>query len=196
MEELEPFLAKLAETLNERGLENVEAAFRFGAYGHLDKPRHNGDHGFEHPLAVAVSIIEELELKDDWRIHVATLLHDIREDSKMFSQYRIQRNFGRTVANWVKLLTKDPKEGYLERLKSAPWQVLVIKLCDRLHNLRTLEHCAEAMQRKQVLETYELYLPLADLLIARLPAKIRRRGENLKEKIADICVYYESRLGL
>ena len=190
----EKFLAKLENALLKRELENIQTAYLFAKYGHRGQQRHNGVRYFEHPRAVAEIVIKELRLKNDWRIIVLALLHDILEDSWLLTEYRLERNFGRKVALWVKLLTKQPKDGYHERLKQAPWQVLLIKLCDRLHNLRTLEHCDEAKQRKQVLETCELYLPLADILIARLPKRSRWRGKYLKENIASICAHFESRL--
>lgn len=193
----ERFLAKLAPYMLEDELENVLAAYEFAKYGHRGQKRDGGERYFEHPRAVAEIIIDELRLRNDWRIIATALLHDILEDAWIISEQRLAKNFGRDVALWLRLLTKKPKEGYLERLREhGSWEVLLVKLCDRLHNLRSLGQCDEAKQRKQIVETRAHHIPLAELLIKRLPAADRWRGKALKRWLKECCVRHEKRLGI
>ncbi|MEK7516267.1 MAG: HD domain-containing protein [Patescibacteria group bacterium] len=193
----ERFLAKLAPYMLADELENVLAAYELAKYGHRGQKRDSGERYFEHPRAVAEIIIDELELRNDWRIVATALLHDVLEDAWILSERRLALNFGRDVALWLRLLTKKPKDGYLERLREhGSWEVLVVKLCDRLHNLRSLGKCDEAKQRKQIVETRAHYVPLAELLIERLPLQDRTRGAYLRESLTERCVAYEALLGI
>ena len=193
----ERFLAKLEPYMLEDELESILAAYELAKYGHRGQERAGGGRYFDHPGAVAEIIIDELQLRSDWRIIATALLHDILEDSWILSERRIVLNFGRDVALWLRLLTKKPKDGYIERLREhGSWEVLLIKLCDRLHNLRSLGACKITKQKKQVIETRTHYLPLAELLIERLPPTDRWRGDYLKTKILELCAALEARLGL
>lgn len=171
-------------------LENIKAAYEFAKYGHQNQERDDGSRYFNHPRSVATIIFQELKIYD-WKIIVAALLHDIREDSYLFSEYRISLNFGKKVALWVKFLTKEDDVDYHARLQTCHiWQVLIIKLCDRLHNLRELGNCNAKKQRRQITETRDHYLPLADQLIELLPEKKRHAGKYLRDKIAEQCNQY------
>lgn len=154
-------------------LEKIVTAYSLSKYGHKGQIRDDGRRYFEHPKAVFWIIAYELGLVD-WKTLVMALLHDVQEDTFLLSDYRIEVNFGREVAEGVRLLTKDSSE-YLERLRRfATWRVLLVKVADRLHNVRTLGACTPEKITRKVAETQEHYLPLADLLIERAPKK--RRG--------------------
>lgn len=182
------FLARLEPLMAPAELENIETAYVLAKYGHRDQYRDGGRvRYFEHPKAVAWIAVTELRITD-WRTVVLALLHDVKEDSYILSWHRIQVNFGRDVTVGLRLLTKRPKRAYVKRLAEhgAP-RVVLIKLCDRLHNLRTLGSCDRRKQRRQIVETLENYVPLADVLIAKLPKKDRWRGEWLKREILALC---------
>lgn len=181
----EDFFSTIDPLLSPIEIERIETAYIFAKYGHRNQYRDDGTtRYFEHPRAVAWIIIQELKLID-WQAIVLALLHDIKEDSYLLSWNRIQINFGRQITIDLKLLTKDPKEGYLERISShGSWRVLLVKLCDRLHNLRTLDGCESSKKEKQITETIQHYLPLCDILITKLKRGSRWRGEYLKEAIS------------
>ncbi len=180
----EIFRAQLEAHMLESELENVMTGYIFSKYGHRTQEREGGGRYFEHPKAVANIIIQELNLRTDWRIIVVALLHDILEDSWLLTESRLEKNFGRDVAFWVKCLTKNPKEGYHDRLReNGSWQVLLVKLCDRLHNLRTLGHCSISKQKRQIEETKGHYVPLADLLLERIPEDKKHCAVYLKDQI-------------
>lgn len=182
------FLAMIRPFVVPSELEAIETAYIFAKYGHRNQTRDDlSTRYFEHPKAAALILIRELQAFD-WHAIVLALLHDIKEDSFILSWERIQKNFGSTITRELKFLTKEPKRGYERRLlQSENKRVLMVKLCDRLHNLRSLKDCSEEKKRRTIKETVDKYLPVAEMLIARLPAKDRWKGEYLKEHILKIC---------
>jgi (p)ppGpp synthase/HD superfamily hydrolase len=100
----------------------------------------------------------------------------------------MQKVFGRTVTRYVKAVTKDPKQGYLGRLKRcAEWQVLVIKLADRIHNLETLDAFTPEKQERYRQETRRYFYHLADRLIILLPKKQKRLGILMRNDLKKLC---------
>jgi len=194
----EKFLKKLRPFMLEDELKQVATAYVFAKYAHRGQERDGGGRYFEHLKETAIIIIEHLKLVDDWRIIVTALSHDILEESWLLDEHRLEVNFERTVALWVKLLTKDPrdpKELYIKRLKKhAPWQVILIKLCDRLHNLRTLEGCSIEKQQKQIAETQKDYYDLCDVLIDKIPEDQAWRAKLLAKDIRMLCDSHVMRL--
>lgn len=188
-------MAKLEPIVSPRELETIETAYVLAKYGHKEQIREDGEtRYFEHPKSVAWIAVDELKV-NNWQTIVMALLHDVLEDSHILSPYRIELNFGKEVVVGLKLLTKKPKTGYLRRLKLyGDTKMITVKLCDRLHNLRTLGSCARPKQRRQIKETKKYYLPLCDLLIEKLPQRDRWRGEYLKNQIEKICVRYDKKL--
>ena len=130
---------------------------------------------FEHPRRVALILIDIAGIVDPEMI-CAALLHDTVEDSEELSPASIERYWGVEVARFVKLLSKVPKEGYVDRLnKYADWKVLLIKACDRLDNLRSLDpnDVSGEFRTRQLQETREHYLPLFAKLIKIAPEEHR-----------------------
>lgn len=185
------FMAKLQPIMSPKALEAVETAYVLAKYGHRGQERDDGTRYFEHPKSVAHILIEELKINDAQTI-VMALLHDVLEDTHILSPYRIELNFGKEVVVGLKLLTKKPKEGYLKRLSTyGDNKVIMVKLCDRLHNLRTLKHCSKEKQREQIEETRRHMLPLAKFLVGRLSKRDKWRGEYLENKIQEVCEKYK-----
>ncbi len=189
------FLDRLQPLNKPVHMEVIEAAYILSKYAHRGQLRQNGVRYFEHPKAVAWILIDELGLSS-WRIIVLALLHDVPEDSFLLSWYRIELNFGTKVMMGLKLLTNKPdKEGYVGRLHgSASWQVLMVKLADRLHNLRTLDDCALEKQRRKVEETRDQYLRLFDRLFEIVPKRHRRAARKLHAEFIQELVRLEVRL--
>ena len=188
------FRGDLSPYLLKPDLEYVMMAYTVSNYGHRTQMRANGDTYFTHPKAVAL-IVFELSKGSDLRILskmlAAALLHDIIEDTHLLNDWMITRIFGRQVALWVKKLTKNPEKGYLERLKRyTEWQVLIIKLADRLHNLQTLDSFDEVRRQRYLKETREHYFSIAERCIALMPKKYRTKGEQLRNEIERICRSY------
>jgi len=169
-----PSLVRAVRRYNPKAeLKDLERAYRTAEAAHEGQRRLSGEPFIDHPLAVAL-IVAELRL--DTTTLQAALLHDTVEDTPV-SLERIEHDFGEDVAHIVDGLTK------LERLPSRTRElaqaenvrkmivamagdirVLLIKLADRLHNMRTLSALPEHKQRRIATETLEIYAPLANRL--------------------------------
>lgn len=160
------FFARLEPVLAPSELIRVQTAYYLAKYGHRAQFRkETDDEGFElryfeHVRRVAIVLMDEAEIFDPDLV-ITALLHDALEDTEDLTAPMIEQLFGTRVAKLVRILTKDPKEGYIERLKNADDPgALIVKACDRLDNLRSLEGMDRAFQLKQGKETREVYLPV------------------------------------
>ncbi len=148
-------------------------AFSFADSAHSGQLRKSGEPYIIHPLAVA-EIVAELELDTDSII--AALLHDVIEDTNATHE-DIAKRFGEPVALLVEGVTKLTKMQYtskeeeqMENLRkmfmamAKDIRVILIKICDRLHNMRTMEYQSAKKQREKALETMEIYAPIAHRL--------------------------------
>ena len=153
-------------------LERIEKAYRFAAQAHQGQKRNSGEPYITHPIAVANILAEELELGANPVI--AAFLHDVVEDTPHTVE-EIRALFGDDVAFLVDVVTKRKKEkyqftkqidNYKQILDSVHYDVraLLVKLADRLHNMRTLDSMRPDKQMKIAGETDFFYAPLAGRL--------------------------------
>jgi len=169
-------------------LDWVEEAYRFGAHAHSEQFRKSGEPYFIHPLWVAV-ILAELQL--DTETIVAGLLHDVVEDTQ-YTKEDISDRFGEEVALLVEGVTKLQKFKYSSKTDeqaenyrklffatSKDIRIILIKIADRLHNMRTLEFQKPEKQREIAKETLDIYSPLAHRLGI---SRIRYELEDLSFK--------------
>ena len=168
---LAPELAKAVAPLRERlDLDLLSRAYQVSARAHSGQKRKSGDAFLSHSVAVATILVEQ---QMDSTTIAAALLHDVVEDSDVLLD-QIRSDFGSEVADLVDGLTKlsgltfrsaeeAAAENYRKLLLSIAKdaRVIIIKLADRLHNMRTLEHLSEEQQRRIAMETQEIYAPLA-----------------------------------
>ena len=166
-----PGLSDALEAYADRlDLELLERAYRFGAAAHRGQKRWSGEDAVTHGIAVARILIEA---HLDSTSAACGLLHDVIEDSDV-TVADLEREFGAEVAAIVDGLTKissltfrstaeEQAENYRKLLLSVARdaRVVIIKLADRLHNMRTLEHLPEEKQHRIAQETREIYAPLA-----------------------------------
>lgn len=158
-----------------------------------DRKRDDGvTRAFEHAKAVVLILMKELGIID-WRILSAGMCHDNIEDSYLFDEEIMAVVFGEEVVLWVKMLSKKPKNGYYERLKKyAPWQVLLIKCSDQLHNLRTLGSCRPEKRKKTINQFYEIdYLGILEKLGRMLPDDNRWVAGHLRREMLKEVQRYE-----
>lgn len=154
-------------------VELVSRAYRFAYRAHAGQRRDSGELYFQHPAAVA-RILTGLEL--DASTVAAGLLHDVLEDTKVTRQ-ELQREFGEEITRLVDGVTKLSKipfqsreEHQAESLRkmflamAEDVRVILIKLADRLHNMRTLDGLPPERQKKISRETLEIYAPIAHRL--------------------------------
>lgn len=168
---LAPELAQAVAAQRERlDLDLLTRAYQVSARAHSGQKRVSGDDFVSHSVAVATILAEQ---QMDTTTIAAALLHDVIEDANVPLAH-IRREFGNEVADLVDGLTKistltfrssveEQAENYRKLLLSVAKdaRVIIIKLADRLHNMRTLEPLAEDKRRRIALETREIYAPLA-----------------------------------
>ncbi len=188
-ENRETFFARLRPLLAPSAFLKVELAYILAKYFHRAQVRKEKDpttgkpiRYFEHTRRAALILIDE-GMCVDWELICAALLHDSREDTELTAAM-IEHCFSAEVARIVNTLSKIPKEGYHERLALyGDWKVILVKLCDRLDNLRTLEATSVEFQRKQVAETKKEYLPLADMLTTMAPKPYHMAAHFIRKLI-------------
>jgi guanosine-3',5'-bis(diphosphate) 3'-pyrophosphohydrolase len=168
---LEPLFRTVRATHPKAELRDVERAYRVAAHHHRDQLRRSGDPYITHPLAVA-QILAELGLSGPTLC--AALLHDLVEDTA-YSLEALRADFGDEVADLVDGVTKLDKVKYGDATQAETVRkmvvamardirVLLIKLADRLHNMRTMRFMPVAKQEQKARETLEIYAPLAHRL--------------------------------
>ncbi|MBA0553358.1 hypothetical protein Golob_012546, partial [Gossypium lobatum] len=207
--------------LSSNELELVHNALKLAFEAHDGQKRRSGEPFIIHPVEVA-RILGELDL--DWESIAAGLLHDTVEDTNIVTFQRIEEEFGPTVRRIVEGETKVSKLGKLkyknendsvQDVKADDLQqmflamteevrVIIVKLADRLHNMRTLSHMPPHKQSSIAMETLQVFAPLAKLLGMY---KIKSELENLsfmytnpedyakvKRRIADLYKEHEKEL--
>ncbi|MCB1587438.1 MAG: HD domain-containing protein, partial [Xanthomonadales bacterium] len=153
--------------------EAIDKAFRIGAQAHEGQTRKSGEPYITHPVAVA-RILADMHL--DGETLVAAILHDTLEDTHL-TKDEVEAEFGSTVADLVDGVTKLDKVGFVSReaataesfrkmllAMARDLRVILIKLADRLHNMRTLAALAEDRRIFKSRETLEIYAPIAHRL--------------------------------
>ncbi len=199
--DIEKLITMLKATGKKYDIEKIENAFEYANVLHEGQFRASGEKYISHPVAVA-EIVAGLELDTD--SICAALLHDTVEDcAEKTNLNEIEKLFGKDVAMLVDGLTKivtlkveDKEEAHIETLRkmllamSKDVRVIFIKLCDRLHNMRTLDAKPDHKRRITALETMQVYAPLAHRLGMQ---KIKQELENLGLKYIDPIGYDEVR---
>jgi GTP diphosphokinase / guanosine-3',5'-bis(diphosphate) 3'-diphosphatase len=168
---LEPLIKTVRGTHPKADIRLIERAYESAAYWHRDQKRRSGDPYITHPLAVA-TILAELGMNTE--TICAALLHDTVEDTP-YSLTELRGEFGEDIAALVDGVTKLDKVKYGESAEaetvrkmvvamSRDIRVLVIKLADRLHNMRTLRYLPREKQERKSREVLEIFAPLAHRL--------------------------------
>ena len=185
---IQEILDKVAANNRDADLEMIQRAYVFAATAHAGQTRLSGEPYLSHPLAVADTLAE---MGFDEPTVVAGLLHDTVEDTRV-SIEELDERFGEEVADIVDGVTKislipfdNKEEAQAENIRkmilamSHDMRVLMVKLADRLHNMRTLDFQKAHKQRRIAQETMDIYAPLANRLGLHV---MKRRLEDLSFK--------------
>ncbi|WP_454970822.1 RelA/SpoT family protein [Dorea sp.] len=176
----------------------IEKAYKLAVEAHGEQRRKSGEPYIIHPLWVAI-ILADLEM--DKETIAAGMLHDVVEDTK-FTEEDIRKEFGAEVALLVDGVTKlgrlsyssDKLEVQAENLRkmflamAKDIRVIIIKLADRLHNMRTLQFMTPAKQKEKAKETMDIYAPIAQRLGI---SKIKTELDDLALKYSQPEVFYD-----
>ncbi len=186
---MEPVLMKIYEYYAGGDRDMLLRAYDFAAKAHKDQKRASGEPYFIHPCAVA-EILVDLGL--DAPTAAAALLHDVIEDTPA-TEEDIRREFGEEVLSLVsgvtkldKIVFKSQEEEEAENFRkifiamAKDIRVIIIKLADRLHNMRSLNFLSKERQQKMAQETLDIYAPIAG----------RLGISQIKCELEDLCLKY------
>ena len=164
------FYKKASTYLNKSDMKKIQKAYTLAFYAHEGQLRRDGSKYITHPVAVSNIL---LDLKMDPDSICAALMHDVLEDCDV-NKNNLKKLFGDSVAEIVDGVSKlgklditsknDRDANNLQKMMlamSKDVRVVLVKICDRLHNMRTIEHLPRSKQIKKSKETIELYGPLA-----------------------------------
>ena len=190
-------LEEKLKNLTQEDRARVRDAFDYARSHHEGQLRKDGSPYITHPLEVA-HLVAELGLDAD--SIMAALLHDTIEDTDATHE-EVAKRFSETVADLVEGVTKLTKVKYtsteekqMENLRkmlmamAQDVRVILIKICDRVHNIRTLEYQTEKKQREKALETLEIYAPIAHRLGMQ---RMKWEMEDQSLKFLDPIAYQE-----
>ena len=181
-EDHESFMARFKLKVRPKDIEKIDYAYDMAKYGHRNQFRESGARYFEHLRATAIILIDELGITDVEMV-ISALLHDMLEDSFLLTPERIKITFGDRVSMLVTTVSKPKKNDsrfksgaerhrwYFEQVASSCVEAKLLKLADRLQNMRTLSSCSIEKQRRKIKETEEIYLPLISDVAKEYPEK-------------------------
>lgn len=194
---LENLILKIEQYNPQADLNKIIKAYNFAERAHEGQYRKSSERFFEHPYNVAM-ILADLSM--DSETIIGGLLHDVIEDTSVTYE-EIASEFGEGIAYLVEGVTKLKKlkyrtkqENQAENLRkmviamSKDIRVIIIKLADRLHNIRTLDYMDEGKRKEKALETLEIYAPIAHRLGI---SKIKWELEDLSLRYLDPEGYYD-----
>ena len=198
---MDPLYAKLTDAIEKSNksydLERIKAAYTMARQAHEGQMRSSGDPYISHPIEVAIILVG---LGMDSDTIIGGILHDVVEDTSITLE-DIQKRFGGDVADLVDGVTKLANIPYSSRAEqqaenvrkmllamAKDVRVVIIKLADRLHNMRTLDYRTPEKQRVKSPETMEIYAPLAHRLGIR---SVKEELEDLSLKHLDPVAYHE-----
>ena len=194
---LENLLLSIEQYSPDSDLELIIKAYNLAESAHVGQYRKSGERYFVHPVSVAKILVE---LQMDVMTIAAGLLHDVVEDTK-YTYDDIKKLFGTEVAELVdgvtklgKIEYKSKEETQAENIRkmfiamAKDIRVVLIKLADRLHNMRTLNYMSEAKAKEKARETLEIYAPIANRLGI---SKIKFELEDTALRYLDPDGYYE-----
>ena len=186
----------------EYNMDMISRAYRLAEESHRGQKRLSGSPYISHPVAVACILVE---LGMDSESVAAGLLHDVVEDTPVTLE-QIRKEFGKEIANLTDGVTKLGRIPYSSRevqqaenlrkmliAMSEDIRVIIIKLADRLHNMRTIEFKSPQKQRDTALESMEVFAPIAHRLGIRA---VKEELEDLSLRILDPVAYQEIESGL
>lgn len=194
---IDALIQKIIEGEKQYDLSKIVSAYEKAEFYHRDQKRESGEPYISHPVAVAYIL---LELGMDTDTICSALLHDVVEDTDCPLD-EIRKEFGSDVAMLVNGVTKlknipsvSKEEQKAENIRkiiiamAEDIRVIIIKLCDRLHNMRTLGFCGETKRRVVSLETMSIYAPIAHRLGI---SSIKEELEDLSFRYLDPYAYEE-----
>jgi (p)ppGpp synthase/HD superfamily hydrolase len=212
LENRESFIVRLKDFSWEEK-QDILYAYDIAKVGHGNQVRENGIRYFEHPRNTTLILLDECGIRSTTLLKGA-LLHDTKEDTLLFGNaehdtyrdsikiatYRITKTFGKDVAEIVISVSKpkgidlinlsdDELElMYRRNLEKASLDALLVKMADRLHNLRDIYSCTLEKQQRKVKETEEFYIPLFQKVLTKYPKEGQYLLDQMKIAISKVSL--------
>ncbi len=193
---LEDLMIKIKDSFSEKEIEFIKKAYNFACNAHKEQKRISGEPYITHPEEVAIILFE---MGMDVNTMIAGLMHDVVEDTQ-YTYEDVAKEFGNEVADLVNGVTKLGKIEYKTKEEqqadnvrkmllamTKDIRVILIKLADRLHNMRTLRFMPVEKQKEKAQETLDIYAPLAHRLGI---SKIKWELEDLSFRYINPNEYY------
>ncbi|EPY2279679.1 RelA/SpoT family protein [Clostridium sporogenes] len=193
---LEDLMIKIKDSFTEKEIEFIKKAYNFACNAHKEQKRISGEPYITHPEEVAIILFE---MGMDVNTMIAGLMHDVVEDTQ-YTYEDVAKEFGNEVADLVNGVTKLGKIEYKTKEEqqadnvrkmllamTKDIRVILIKLADRLHNMRTLRFMPVEKQKEKAQETLDIYAPLAHRLGI---SKIKWELEDLSFRYINPNEYY------
>lgn len=210
-EDWQTFTARLKDFTPQEQIK-IDLAYQIAKAAHRTQMREGGQRYFEHPRSVALILLDEVKTKNA-DIIIASLLHDVPEDTALFSNFikspsykdwrhKVETNitgiFGPQVSEILLAVTKAEIDGVdifthdeadevtHQNLQNASPKAILVKMADRLHNIRTLGACPlEKIQRK-ITETRQIYFPIFQKAASEYPVEYAYLKGQMREAIANL----------
>ena len=196
-EDHQSFMKRFRLKITPADYARIDYAYDMAKHGHRNQYRESGARYFEHLRATAIILVDELEITDAELI-IAALLHDMLEDSFLLNPERIKITFGERVARIVCQITK-PKKGdprftsdgerhqwYFKQVTESGVEEKLVKLADRLQNMRTVGCCSPEKQQRKINETRNVYLPLLNDVATEFPETAQILKNQLELALAKL----------
>ncbi|OGN10220.1 MAG: hypothetical protein A3J46_05960 [Candidatus Yanofskybacteria bacterium RIFCSPHIGHO2_02_FULL_41_11] len=190
----------------------VDFAYDLAKIGHVRQTRDTGERYFEHLRNVALILIDELKIHN-YKMIIAALLHDSIEDTFIFghatketysewqkiAMHRLTKLFDWETAGMIINLTKPKIDGveildkhqahtvYINNLAKSSNETILLKMCDRLHNLRSLRGCTKEKQERIAKETEEVYFALFNKVLDKYPSEGNYLISEMKKALAELA---------
>lgn len=188
------FQARLGN-FSEEQIKEIDTAYQIAKAAHRGQARDGGERYFEHPRSIALILLDELNINNH-KLIIAAFLHDAPEDTAVFgnsqkikpySQWqnqvkeRLENIFDEDVSEMVLAVTKPEVDGveiiskqqalnlYKQQLNDASPEAILLKMADRLHNLRTLESCSMEKRVRKIKETKDVYFDIFQKAFEKYP---------------------------
>ena len=186
---VEDIISRVTHYYPEVDVNLIRKAYQFSAKAHENQKRSSGEPYIIHPLNVVATLVK---LKMDIETIISGFLHDVVEDCDIDPE-EIEKEFGLSIAQIVVGLTKISKIEFKSKEESQAenfrkmlvamakdLRVIIVKLADRMHNIRTLQYVSVLKQQRVAQETLDIYVPLAS----------RLGIHSVKSDLEDLCLRY------
>lgn len=161
----------------------VMFTYKQAKYGHRNQTRLDMARYFDHPKSMALIIMLEFNIFLPLPLKLA-LLHDVKEGSFIYTWWEIEKVYGKDVYRGLRIVTKEDAKDYFRGIIESDWWIILVKLADRLHNLRTLRQMKTDFIIRQIEETRREYPAVIEALRRKIPKRFSHVPDYIEAEFA------------